>query len=168
MQRRSFLKLGIGSAVVLALAGGTVALMQPGFEAGKLSAGARKLLSAVGQAVLAGTLPADAAARQASVAALLERIETLVNNSPAHVQAEISQLLGLLSVGAGRRTLAGLSPDWHEASTAEVGAALQSMRVSSVSLRQQAYQGLHEMVCAAYFSGKESWAVLGYPGPMAL
>ena len=168
MQRRSFLKLGIGSAVVLGVAGGAVALMQPGFAAGKLSTGARQVMAAVGQAVLAGTLPADAATRAASVEALLGRIDTLVNNSPTHVQDEISQLLGLLSVGLGRRTLAGLGPDWQEASTAEVSACLQSMRVSSVRLRQQAYQGLHELVCAAYFSGKESWAVLDYPGPLAL
>ena len=42
------------------------------------------------------------------------------------------------------------------------------MRSSSVSLRVQAYQGLHDIVCASYFSGQESWAVLGYPGPKTL
>jgi hypothetical protein len=50
----------------------------------------------------------------------------------------------------------------------ELAAALQSMRLSRISLRQQAYQGLHDLVYAAYFSGKESWQVLGYPGPVDL
>lgn len=168
MQRRSLLKLGLGSAVVLALAGGTVALIQPGWQGGKLSAGARGVLSAVGQAVLAGTLPQEAAARQRAVAGLLDRIETFIAACPPHVQAELSQLLGLLDVGVGRRMVAGLSPDWQQASTAELTEALQSMRLSSVSLRQQAYQGLHDIVCASYFSGQESWAVLGYPGPKAV
>lgn len=168
MQRRSFLKLGVGSAVVLALVGGTVALMQPGFAGGKLSPGARQVFSAVGQAILAGTLPADPAARRTAVAAMLDRIEAFIASTPPHVQAELSQLLGLLSMGAGRRAVAGLSPEWQEASTPEVTEALQAMRISGVSLRQQAYQGMHDIVCAAYFSGKESWAVLGYPGPQAL
>jgi hypothetical protein len=34
LKRRSFLKLGIGSAIVLALAGGTMALMKPGLVDG--------------------------------------------------------------------------------------------------------------------------------------
>jgi hypothetical protein len=50
----------------------------------------------------------------------------------------------------------------------EITAALQSMRVSSISLRVQAYQALHDIVTASYFSGQESWAVLGYPGPKTL
>jgi len=37
MQRRTLLKLGIGSAIVLAAAGGAVALLQPGLVKGKLS-----------------------------------------------------------------------------------------------------------------------------------
>ena len=51
---------------------------------------------------------------------------------------------------------------------AETAAALQGMRVSSMALKVQAYQGLHDIVCAPYFSGDESWAVLGYPGPLAV
>ena len=154
--------------MVLALAGGTVALIQPGWHANKLSDGARRILAAVGQAMLAGTLPQDTAARKTAVTALLQRIETFIASTPPHVQDELSQLLGLLGVGLGRRTLAGLSPEWHEASSAEVGAALQAMRVSDVSLRKQAYQGLHDIVFAVYFSGQESWSVLGYPGPRAV
>ena len=56
----------------------------------------------------------------------------------------------------------------NQLSVEEIGAALQSMRASGMALRQQAYLGLHDIVCAPYFSGDESWAVLGYPGPIAL
>lgn len=165
MQRRTLLKLGIGSAVVLAVAGGAVALLQPGLQNGRLSAGARRVFSAVAPAVLAGTLPEGGDAQAKSLAALLERIDTFVSATPDHVQAELSQLLGLLDTAAGRLGVAGLSTPWEKASVAEVGDALQAMRISGVSLRQQAYQGLHDIVCASYFSGQESWAVLGYPGP---
>jgi hypothetical protein len=168
MQRRSFLKLGIGSAVVLAAAGGAVALMQPGLVKGKLSNPARLVLRRVAQAMLAGTLPADAAAQEASLLALLERADNFIAGTPQSVQAELSQLFALLPTMAGRRGIVGLSAPWESATVADVGEALQSMRTSGIALKQQAYLGLHDIVCAPYFSGEESWAVLGYPGPTAV
>jgi hypothetical protein len=87
---------------------------------------------------------------------------------PPHVQSELAQLLGLLATGAGRRTLAGLQPDWSVATVVEVQQALQSMRVSRLALRQQGYQALHDIVGAAYFSDPSTWATLGYPGPVNL
>jgi hypothetical protein len=168
LQRRSFLKLGIASAVVLAVAGGAIALMQPGLQQGKLTENARLIFARAGQAILAGTLPADAGPNQIAINALLDRIDTFIGGTPDHVQAELSQLLGLLATVAGRRGVMGLSPSWETASVPEITTALQSMRVSSISLRVQAYQALHDIVTASYFSGQESWAVLGYPGPKTL
>ena len=48
LKRRSFLKLGIASAVVLAVGGGTIALMKPGLVDGKLSPAARAVMAKVG------------------------------------------------------------------------------------------------------------------------
>ena len=42
------------------------------------------------------------------------------------------------------------------------------MRVSSISLRQQAYQALHDIVGGAYFSDAQTWGLLGYPGPLKI
>lgn len=168
MQRRTLLKLGIGSAVVLAVAGGAVALMQPGVVNGKLSPGARRVFSAVAPAILAGTLPASGDAKDKALAALLDRIDTFIGGTPDHVQTELSQLLGLLDTAAGRYGVVSLSSNWESAHVNDVITALQGMRVSGVSLRQQAYQGLHDIVCASYFAGQDSWAVLGYPGPTPL
>ncbi|MES2584702.1 MAG: hypothetical protein V4627_18390 [Pseudomonadota bacterium] len=168
LQRRTLLKLGIASAVVLAVAGGAVALMQPGIQNGKLSEGARLIFARAGETILAGTLPADEGPKQIAINSLLDRIEAFIAGTPDHVQAELSQLLGLLNTAAGRRGVVGLSAGWHEASVGEIATAFQAMRVSSVSLRVQAYQGLHDIVSASYFSGQESWAVLGYPGPRAI
>lgn len=168
MQRRSLLKLGIASAVVLAVAGGAVALMQPGLQNGKLTEDARLIFSRVGQTILAGTLPMDDGPNQIAINALLNRIDTFIGGTPEYVQAELSQLLGLLGTAAGRRGVVGLSPSWHDATIAEMTTAFQAMRESSVSLRVQAYQALHDIVSASYFSGQESWAVLGYPGQRAV
>jgi hypothetical protein len=162
------LKLGAGSAVVLLLAGGAVSMVQPGLVQGKLSEDARRVFASVGQAILADSLPQDPGARQIALNGLLERVDGVTLMLPPHAQAELSQLLALLGTAAGRRTLAGLEQDWTTAPLAQVQAALQAMRLSGISLRQQAYQALHDIVGGAYFADASSWAVLGYPGPTVI
>ncbi|HEY5581377.1 MAG TPA: hypothetical protein VIK56_09465 [Rhodoferax sp.] len=168
MQRRTWLKLGAVSATVLILAGGATALWQPGLQQGRLSPGAQDVFASVARAILDGTLPTEPAQVQAALAGLAQRIDALVQALPPHVQAELSQVLGILGTGIGRRTLAGLAPDWRSASVAEVQQALQSMRTSSLALRLQSYQALHDIVGAAYFSDASTWPALGYPGPLTI
>ena len=168
MQRRTLLKLGALSAAVLIVAGGVTALLQPGLQHGKLTPASQDIFSSVGRAILDRTLPAEAPDKQSALAGLLHRIDELVQAFPPHVQAELSQLLALLSSAAGRRTLAGLESDWRSASVKEVQESLQSMRVSQLNLRQQSYHALHDIVGAAYFSDASTWTALGYPGPVSL
>ena len=168
MQRRTWLKLGVVSAAVLALLGGTAALIQPGLERGTLTATGRDVFTAVSQAVLDKTLPDEAVARQAALVALLGRIDVLISALPPHAQTEVSQLLSILGSSAGRLGLAGVGKPWLEASTTEVQAALQNMRLSSLAVRQQAYAALHDITAGAYFSDSSTWGLLGYPGPLAV
>ena len=168
MQRRTWLKLGLASAAVLAVGGAAVALVEPGLRDARLSAAGRAVFSGVGGAMLDGSLPAHGAARQAALAGMLERIDALVAGLPPHAQAELSQLLALLASGGGRRALAGLSQDWESAPVPDIQAALQAMRVSRISLRQQAYQALHDIAGSAYFSDASTWGMLGYPGPLKI
>jgi hypothetical protein len=168
MQRRSLLKLGLGSAVLLAAAGGTVVFLKPGLLKNQLSPGAREVFSAVARAFLAGSLPSDLGANQVAIHGFLDRVDGLVSALPPHAQAELSQLLGLLATTVGRRGLTGLGKDWPDASVGEVQQALQSMRISSLSLRQQAYQALHDIVGGAYFADADTWRILGYPGPLKI
>ena len=60
LQRRSFLKLGIGAAVVLAVAGGAVALIKPGLVNGRLSPSARLLMGLIATHPLQAVLTGDA------------------------------------------------------------------------------------------------------------
>ena len=168
MQRRSLLKLGLVSGAVLALAGGAAVLLQPGLQQGHLTEPARALFASLGRAMLQGTLPVDGEARDRALAGMVERIDTLTLNLPPTVQAELSQLLGLLCTAPGRLGLAGLTPAWPDASEPQVQAALEGMRFSSLALRQQAYLALHEIVGGAYLSDESTWAALGYPGPLAI
>lgn len=168
MRRRSWLKLGLGAAAVLALAGGAVALVEPGLDAGRLTPAGRVVFARVGSAVLDRVLPSDAAQRHDAVNGFLVRVEALVGALPPHAVQELSQLLALLATPLGRRGLAGLATSWQDASLADVQRALDAMRVSTLTLRAQAYQALHDISGAAYFADRESWVVLGYPGPQAI
>lgn len=165
MQRRTLLKLGIGASAVLAVAGTGVALLQPGLREGRLSAASTIVMRAVARAVLEGVLPADPQLQQQALDAHLQRLDAAIAAFPAATRAELSQLLALLASAPGRRTLAGLNEPWPVASVAEVQQALQSMRVSRLSLRQQAYHALRDLTNAAYFSDPSAWGHMGYPGP---
>lgn len=168
MQRRTLIKLGVVSAALVAVVGGTAAFIKPGLERGSLTPAGREIFRAIGSAILNKSLPDQPAARQAAVTELISRIDTLISALPEHAQAELSQLLSILATGAGRRALAGLSATWPDASVPELQAALQGMRLSSFAVRQQAYAALHEITASAYFSEPGTWGLLGYPGPLVI
>jgi hypothetical protein len=168
MQRRSWLKLGAASTVLLAIGGGSVALLQPAWSDAKLAPAAREVFHAAARGLLDGTLPPQGPERAHALDALNERIEALIAGLPPHAQGELSQLLALLASAPGRRLFAGLAAPWPDASEAQIQQALQDMRVSPLALKQQAYQALHDIVSGAYFSEPATWAAMGYPGPRAI
>ena len=168
MERRTLLKLGATTAALLALMGGTAALVQPGVERGALTAAGREVFYAIALGVLDKTLPEQDAAKQAALTGLLGRIDVLISALPSHAQSELSQLLSILATNAGRRVLAGLATPWLDASPVQIQAALQDMRLSSLAVRQQAYAALHDITAGAYFSEASTWPMLGYPGPLAI
>ena len=168
MKRRSWLKLGLGSAVVLAVGGGLVASIEPGWRHGRFSADAETVLRSCAKALLAGSLPSDDDAQLAALNGLMSRLADAVGALPTHAQAELSELLALMGTAAGRHLLGGVSTPWALAAVADVQTGLQAMRFSRISLRQQAYLALHDLTGAAYFSAPQTWTVLGYPGPRDL
>ena len=159
------MSLGLIPAAVLALGGGTLALLQPGLRHGRLSNPAREVIASIGRALLDGSLPREEQANKRALEGLVARVETLAGGLPPHAQSELSQLLALMATAGGRAAMTSLRANWQSASIAEVQAALQSMRMSRFALRQQAYQALHDIVGSAYFSDPSTWSVLGYPGP---
>jgi hypothetical protein len=165
MNRRTLLHLGLASAAVLAIAGGGVALIRPGLDGARLSAGGRLIFRAVARAVLDDLLPSESALREATLDAHLGRLDSTIAGLPASSRAELSRLLALLDSGAGRLALAGLAQRWEHAQGKSLQEALQSMRTSSIQLRQQAYHALRDLTNAAYFADSRTWPLIGYPGP---
>jgi hypothetical protein len=162
MQRRRLLKLGLGAAVVIGVAGAGVALIRPGLVDGRLSPGARELMGAVALAVLGELLPAD------GVAAQLDRLDATIAGFPAATRKELSDALGLLATAGGRFALVGLTRPWGEAGTADIQQALDKMRLSTSQTRQQVYHALRDLNAIAFFTAPSSWPTAGYPGPRAM
>ncbi len=168
MQRRTLLRLGLGSAALIAVVGGGVALMQPALRNGQLTASGRGVFSAVARAVLDGSLPAAPAAQQAALTAHLSRLDSAIAAFPAATQAELSQLLSLLASAPGRIGLMGLTADWDVATVPQIQAAMQGLRTSSLALRQQTYHALRDLTNAAFYADAEAWKLMGYPGPVTI
>ena len=157
--------MGALSTVALVVGGGAIALWQPGLRDSKLSPAGQEVFGNIARGLLEGSLPTDSAARVAALQALLVRIDPLVAGLPPHAQAELSQLLSLLASAGGRFVLTGMAQSWPEATVGEIQHALQVMRLSPISLKQQAYQALHDIVGGAYFADPSTWPLLAYPGP---
>lgn len=169
MRRRTLLQLGIGGAITLAVVGGGIALVEPGLGPdGRLRPGARAVMGGVARAVLDGVLPAGPAALHAALQVHLQRLDETLAAFPLSTRTELSQLFALLATPPGRLGLAGLGTPWPEASVADIQQALEALRCSSLSLRQQAYHALRDLTNAAWFADPSSWRSLGYDGPVAV
>jgi hypothetical protein len=168
MQRRSFLKLGVGAAATFALVGGGLALFRPGLSEGRLTSGGREVFAAVARAVLDGSLPEGTAQRSEALQSHLQRLDDTLAGFPFAVQSELSQLLAILAAAPGRVALAGLHASWQQATVAQIQASLQGMRTSSLALKQQAYHALRDLTNAAYYADEQAWRAMGYPGPRAV
>jgi hypothetical protein len=168
MRRRTLLTLGAGAATLLALAGAGVAVWTPGLREGALSGPAKDLFGAVARAVLQGSLPADPAVQRVALASHLDRLQASINGLAPATRRELSELLAVLGTAPGRLALTGLRSSWAEAEAGEVQLALQAMRVSSSTTRQQVYHALRDLTNAAWFADPGTWGALGYPGPMTV
>jgi hypothetical protein len=165
--RRSFLKVGLLSALVLAAGGGIYRHTHPQ-PPGRfvLDGAARAALDAIVPAILAGALPAEPEARARAVQATSERVPQTILGLPLGTQKEVHDLFGLLALAPARRLLAGVSHDWAQATADEVAAFLQDWRTHRLGLLRTAYGALHDLVLGSWYSDPANWAAIGYPGPI--
>lgn len=168
MKRRSFLGFGMVTGTVLLVGGSLLALTRPGFAGGRLTPEGREVFSALGTAILDGLWPAEAGPRRTALHTWLDAVEATVAGLHPSARQELGTLTTVLVHPVGRRLLAGLESDWGTAAPADVAAALQALRESNHSVRQQAYHGLRDLCYGAFFSQPSSWQAIGYPGPRAL
>jgi hypothetical protein len=165
MQRRHFLVLGAAGAATLAVAGWWTWIRRPGAPSAEQDAAA--IVAAIVPSMLDGALPTGPD-RGIAVAETVDNVGRAIAGLPPASRAELAQLFGLLALPAGRRLFAGVPSPWPEASAAEVGAFLDAWQRSGWSLKRSAYDGLHQLVLAAWYGNPRSWGPIGYPGPPRL
>lgn len=165
MQRRSLLKLGIGATTLLALGGGGVALIRPGFQNGNLTQTGRLVFGGIANAVLGASLPPSLPERTDALQLHLHRLDATIAGLPPATQGELSQLLAVISLPPGRRALFGLHSPWQTADVVEIQQAMQSLRASTWQVQQQIYHATRDLTNAAYYADPAAWPLMGYPGP---
>lgn len=155
MNRREFFRVGLIGSAVLAVSRRAGAAVPVGL----LAAEDRPRLAAIARVMLGPAVPAELSGR------VVDSIDAMVRNLPASTQVELRDLLDLLGLAPARLLLAGFWSDWHEASAADVDAALNGWRTSRFATLRSAYAGLHELCTAAWYGDPASWPRIGYPGP---
>ena len=183
MNRRGFLKLGLGGTLVLGAAGLGVHL--GGYNnapAGKPEGQAARvpdhdfqflsrqdivLFQALLPALLAGALPASPEPYQRSMDNTLIRIDQGISAfSPANRQ-QLRKLFDLLNLAPGRIALAGIWRDWSTVRQEQANAFLQRWRDSHFGLLNSGYIALSKLTNVAFYGAREHWPASGYPGPPA-
>ena len=171
MKRRTFLKVGVAGACVLAATRGLDRLVfahdaqRGSLDLKKLANKDAECIAALAPAVLKGALPDDPVARQVAINEVVEAFDrTVAGLSPA-IQREVEELLSLLTFSLTRRFIAGVSKPWNEASEAEVSAFLSGWRQSRFAMLQQGYQALARVMIACWYGNPLSWGKIGYGGP---
>ena len=123
------------------------------------------IVRAIVPAMLAGALPSAPAERASAIDDTTAGVDRAIAGLPPAAQDELGQLFTLLSVGVGRRMIAGVASPWEEAPARDVDAFLTDWRDSSWSLKRSAYDALHQLIFAAWYANPRSWPAIGYPGP---
>ena len=174
LTRRELIQTGLGGLALLAL--GSCArsdtasgqFEDPGYSYRVLSGGDRELIASIGAVMLAGSLPADAAAHGVAMVQVVRGVDIAVAGLPPSVQAEIGQLFGMLKFPPTRALAAGVWSSWPNASSKTVADFLERWRFSNIALFRTGYLALHQLTMASWYGNGASWQRIGYPGPPAV
>lgn len=168
--RRRLLKFGLAGAVVLA-----VVPLLVRREDRKLAAGFLQLREAdvdlwraLIPALLAGSLPADAAAREPLVVEILHRIDGAIALLKPSLRKATIEMLDFVEMAPARGLSGGFWGDWREASVEDATRVLDSWSGSRLELLRACYRSLHDLVMGSWYAMPQSWAAVGYPGPPVL
>jgi hypothetical protein len=169
--RRQFIKVGIAGGLVLAgarwLDGSQQATAAP-TGLNFLDARAAAAVAALVPVVLAGALPADAAARKQAIDDTVAGFDRAVSGLSTAVQKEVDELFSILRFAPVRLMFTGLWAPLEESSASDIAGFLNRWRRSSFDIQRAGYQALTQLLQAAWYGNSASWAAIGYPGSPAL
>ena len=133
-----------------------------------LDARGTEVIRALVPVVLAGSLPADSAARTRAIDETVDAFGRAVSGLAPAIQEEIGEMLSLLSFTPTRLAMTGISASWREAKADEIAAFLEDWRGSRLELKRAGYRALTQLIQGAWFDNPLAWQAIAYPGPPAL
>ncbi|WP_417502225.1 hypothetical protein [Marinobacter sp.] len=182
LDRRSFLRTGLGGALFLGTISVTAGLsgcatspagrlgavetrMDARYRFQFLTADDIKLFEALLPAILGSALPEQANARRMAIASTVERIDAGIHKFGPANQKELRQLFDLLNLGITRVTIARIWSPWPNVTTEQADGFLERWRSSSIGLLNNGYMALTKISNVAFYGYQENWHLSGYPGP---
>lgn len=170
--RRIFLMTGLAGGALLATA--YYARRHRGFAPtsaalpAPLGPDAVVILRAIIPAMLTGAIASAGAEHATDIRETSDGVVQAVAGLPPATQRELAELFALLAWPPTRWGLAGLAVPWTEADPVAAHAALERWRTSRFDLLRSAYDGLHQLIFAAWYGNPRSWPAIGYAGPPVL
>ncbi|MFN4328407.1 MAG: hypothetical protein ACK4FF_05980 [Limnobacter sp.] len=162
MQRRTLLKFGLAG---LFMAGG-VGWLGRQFAKVEVIAGQsvvtdahRPMLKALASAILDGAAQPDQLDRAVNQFIVASHVLA------PEAQAELGQLLNILTNPVGCRLIASLDQDWANTSPGQAAHFLQEFRRHPVPALQPGYHALHDLMFGAWYAEPDTWQAMGYEGP---
>jgi len=163
MKRRQFIMLGLATGSALTLGISTMPLFTA--DSAQQRDSAVLVLDALLPALLHGALPADAVARQAALRRSRDAVLQFLPFLPQSQQQQLRQLFVLLETDLSRLALTGHWLSLHELPIPMRLQLLHTWRDSYLTVLQQAYAGLKELLFAAYYGQPQHWQPLSYQPP---
>ena len=164
--RRSLLKLGLGGSALLAVGGVGLSLRAP---VAVPAAGPLRVFSPAEYSIcaaLADTLcPGGGGLPTATEIGVPGKLDMLLDTLHPGVGKEICQVLHLVENPVASLLFDQRVTPFSHLDAAGRAEALMLWRSSSLSVRRQAYKGLHGLINAAYWGDPRTYAFTGYPGP---
>jgi hypothetical protein len=164
--RRRFIKVGIAGAALLAAARfldrAQAAPVSPYRVLDEQNA---KMVAVLVPVVLAGSLPADEAAREAAIRDTVAAFDRAVSGLAPAVQAEIGELFSFLNFAPTRLAFARLWAPVEESTPEELHVFLTRWRHSRLALQRVSYQALTQLIQASWYDNPAAWTAIRYPGP---
>ena len=167
--RRDFLKVGAGFSLAL-----TVAAVLPGCSGGKGTAPGMaflqpadvELFTVLAPVVVNDLKALDAAESTRRLKLTIANIDAACAGLGAHSRGELRKLFDLLAIGPLRYVLTGVG-DWKETTPEKLVAFLERWRGSSIATLNSGGNVLVRLLAGSYYVIPETFASVGYPGPLA-
>lgn len=165
MDRRTFLKLSIGAALVLGVSGTSIRWIH---RARRAPEDGFQILRPQDRVFFAALLPIILAGHEnfkPHLHATLQSLDSMLLHSSPAIQKQVYDLTDLATFSVTRGMTTGVWRDWSEVTSRHAAHFLDRWRHSRIGLFRQGYQGICQLCQMAWYGLPHAWDTVGYPGP---